>query len=68
MEKLIKSILYEIAEKTYNKKPQNFELKIVPEERKSFHGQCTDRNKSAVLCVDFYFWKRGKNYKPSAGH
>ena len=39
MEKLIKSILYEIAEKTYNKKPQNFELKIIPEERKSFHGQ-----------------------------
>jgi predicted SprT family Zn-dependent metalloprotease len=39
MEKLIKSILYEIAEKTYNKKPRNFDLKIVLEERKSFHGQ-----------------------------
>lgn len=39
MEKLLKSILYEIAEKTYNKKPKNFEVKIIPEERKTFHGQ-----------------------------
>ena len=39
MEKLIKSVLYEIAEKTYNKKPRNFDVHIIPEERKSFHGQ-----------------------------
>lgn len=39
MEKLIKSVLYEIAEKTYNKKPRSFDVHIIPEERKSFHGQ-----------------------------
>lgn len=31
MEKLIKSVLYEIAEKTYNKKPRNFDVHIIPE-------------------------------------
>lgn len=38
MEKRIKEILIDIAQKTYGKKPEYFKLEIIKEERKSFHG------------------------------
>lgn len=38
MERRIKEILIDIAKKTYNQSPSPFKLEIIPEERKSFHG------------------------------
>lgn len=46
MEKRIKEILIDIAEKTYNEKPPYFKLEIIPEERKSFHGDYCPQTKT----------------------
>ena len=46
MERRIKAILIEIAEKTYNEKVQPFRLEIHPEERKTFHGDYCPQTKT----------------------
>lgn len=46
MEKRIKEILIDIAEKTYNKKPSYFRIEVIPEERKSFHGDYNPTTKT----------------------
>lgn len=46
MEKRIKEILIDIAQKTYGETPQYFRLEICPEEKKSKHGEYCPQTKT----------------------
>lgn len=46
MERRIKEILVDIAEKTYGEPPKPFKIEIYPEERKTFHGDYCPQTKT----------------------